>query len=100
MDGTFRISITRERVKFRLLSRAPAVSLVVDDATGYRSVIVEGPATATDDDEGLLSLAKTLRAKYRGGEPSPPDVEILRGLRAEQRVVVTIAPSKVLSWAR
>ena len=46
-----------------------------------------------------LSITRT-RAKYRAGQPSPPDSEILRGLRAEQRVVVTVAPQKVLSWAR
>ena len=67
---------------------------------GYRTVIVEGRAVLTDSDAELLALAKTLRAKYRSGQPSPSDEEILRGLRAEDRVVVTIEPEKVLSWAR
>jgi len=98
--GRFRVSITRGRAKFRFLQRSPEVSLVIDDPMGYRTVIVEGRAVLTDTDAELLSLAKKLRAKYRSGQPSPSDEEILRGLRAEDRVVVTIEPEKVLSWAR
>lgn len=98
--GRFELSITRTRVKYRHLQRAPMVSLVIDDTLGYRTVIVEGRAEVTDADASLLPLAKKLRAKYRVGQPSPPDDEILRGLRAEERVVVTVVPQKVLSWAR
>ena len=99
-QGRFGISITRTRPKFRYLERAPRVSLVIDDSMGFRTVIVEGTAVISDDDAALLALAKKLRAKHRVGQPGPPDAEILSGLRTEQRVVVTVEPEHVLSWAR
>ncbi|MPZ99783.1 MAG: hypothetical protein GEU80_10695 [Dehalococcoidia bacterium] len=99
-DGIFRISITRNRVKFRLVERRPQVSLVVDDATGFRTLMVEGSATFSDGDTDLVLLAKELRAKHRPGAPTASDIEILRGLRAEGRVVLTVTPGRVLSWSR
>ena len=98
--GRFEISITRTRAKYRHLQRDPEVTLVIDDPMGFKTVIVEGRAAITDDDASLLTLAKKLRAKHRVGQPTPSDDEILRGLRAEERVVVTVEPEKVLSWAR
>lgn len=99
-DGRFEISITRTRAKYRYLERSPETTLVIDDPMGYRTVIVEGRCRIADDDASLLSLAKRLRAKYRAGSPSPADDEILRGLHAEERVVVILEPEKVISWAR
>jgi PPOX class probable F420-dependent enzyme len=96
----FEVSITRNRAKFRFIERAPAVSLVIDDPMAWRTVIVEGTATVLADDASLLATAKALRAKYRQGSPMTPDEEILRGLHAEERVVVAIEPVKVISWAR
>lgn len=98
--GRFEVSITRSRAKFRYLQREPVVSLVIDDPMAWRTVIVEGRATIRDDDDSLLALAKALRVKYRQGSPMTPDQEILRGLRAEERVVVSIEPANVMSWAR
>lgn len=97
-DGVFAISITRTRVKYRLLRDSPEVSLVIDDATGYRTVIVEGRAEITDDDASLLALLRALLAKYseRGG--SGRDEEVLRLLHEEERVVVTVTPERVLAW--
>ena len=97
-DGRFQVSITRTRVKYRLLQQAPEVALVVDDALGTRTIVVEGRAAITDDDASLLALARTLRAKY-GGHTPRSDAEVLRALRAEERVVVTIPAERVLSWA-
>ena len=98
--GRFEISITRTRAKYRYLQRNPEVTLVIDDPMGFRTVIVEGRAVITDDDASLLALAKKLRSKHRVGHPGPSDTEILRGLRAEERIVVTVEPEHVLSWAR
>jgi PPOX class probable F420-dependent enzyme len=99
-DGVFRISITRTRLKYRLIERRPRVSLVVDDPSGFRTVIVEGTARFSDDDAELLALARRLQAKHRPGRPQPPDDEVLRGLKAEQRVILTLAPEHVTSWSR
>ena len=98
--GKFEISITRTRAKYGHLRRHPQVTLVIDDPMGFKTVIVEGLAVVTDDDDSLLVLVKKLRAKHRVGQPQPPDEEILRGLHAEQRVMVTVEPESVVSWAR
>ena len=100
-DGRFQISITRLRVKYRLLQGALRVTLVVDDAPSYRTVVVSGPAEILDDDASLLGLRARLRTKYRYdfGESSRSDDEVLRSLREEGRVVVSITPEQVLSWA-
>ena len=98
-DGRFQVSITRMRVKYRLLLRAPEVALVIDDPQRYRTVIVEGHAEVTDDDTSLLHLARALGAKY-GAAPAPTsDAALLAALRAEERVVVTVLPERVLAWA-
>ncbi|MSQ36547.1 MAG: hypothetical protein EXR63_05355 [Dehalococcoidia bacterium] len=98
-DGArFRISITRTRVKYHLLQQTAHVTLVVDDALGNRSVIVEGSASVEDGDAPLLALARALGEKYVDGEPGT-DAELLRRLHAEQRVVVTVEPQHVLAWS-
>ena len=97
--GRFEVSITRTRAQYRHLRRAPEVTLVIDDPATFRTVIVEGRAEVTDDDASLLALAKKLRAKHRADEALPSDEALLRGLRQEQRVVVTVELEKVLSWA-
>ena len=101
VDGVFRVSITRARVKYRLLLAAPQVTLVVDDGPTLRTVIVSGEAEIRDDDASLLALSRELRAKHGSGlDPDgPPDDELLRSLREEQRVVVVIRPEHALSWA-
>ena len=109
LDGAFRVSITRTRVKYRLLQEAPQVTLVVDDAPTYRTVVVSGRAEIQDDDAALLALSRSLRAKYGyasedGAEDGAEDgeqgdAELLHALHEEQRVVVVITPEQVLSWA-
>ena len=99
-DGAFRISITRTRVKYRLLLEAPEVTLVVDDGATLRTVIVSGRAEIRDDEASLLALARALRAKhgYRA-DFEESDGELVAALRDEQRVVVELRPEHVLSWA-
>ncbi|MEX2229332.1 MAG: TIGR03618 family F420-dependent PPOX class oxidoreductase [Dehalococcoidia bacterium] len=101
-NGRFRISITRTRSKSRLIERRPAISLVIDDASRFRTVVVEGTARFSDSDAELIALAGQLQAKYRGRQPQTQadHAELLRGLRAEQRVVLTLDPEHVMSWSR
>ena len=99
-DGAFRVSITRTRLKFRLVERRPQISLVIDDPEHFRAVVVEGTARTSDADDELLRLAHQLQGKYRGRQSAQPEAELLRGLRAEQRVVVTLVPDRVMSWSR
>jgi PPOX class probable F420-dependent enzyme len=98
-DGRFRISITRERVKYRLIQREPQVTLVIDDDSRFQTVIVSGRAALSDDDASLLSMSRTLRRKYGYGAADTPDEELLRQLHEEQRVVLTVVPSQVVTWA-
>lgn len=98
-DGRFQISITRMRVKHRLLEAAPEVTLVVDDPDRFESVIVSGRAVLTDDDASLVALSRRLREKYDAEAPARSDDEVLHTLRQEQRVVVTVVPEQVISWA-
>jgi nitroimidazol reductase NimA-like FMN-containing flavoprotein (pyridoxamine 5'-phosphate oxidase superfamily) len=99
--GAFRVSITRSVVKYRLLQQAPNVTLVVDDAPTYRTVVVSGRAEVLDDDASLVALRRALRAKYGYDfeQPAATDEEVARELHEEQRVVVEITPEQVLSWA-
>ena len=64
-------------------------------------MVVSGPAEILEDDAALLALRKRLRTKYGYdfGESSMSDDEVLRSLREEGRVVVSIRPEQVLSWA-
>jgi len=98
-DGCFAVSITRSRVKYRLLQQSPRVTLVIDAHSPYRSVIVEGRATISEDGAALIALSRHLNAKYGDGDPGQTDAALLAALREEGRVVVTITPEKVLSWA-
>ena len=99
-DGAFRISITRTRVKYRLLLDAPNVTLVIDDPVTFRTVIVSGHAAIVDDDASLVALRKALRAKYGDvpGADGETDAELARALREEERVVIVVEPDQVLSW--
>jgi PPOX class probable F420-dependent enzyme len=99
-DGRFRISITRTRLKYRLIERRPAISLVVDDGSRFRTVVVEGTARFSDSDAELIELAGRLQTKYRGRQSQADHAELLRGLRAEERVVLTLEPEHVMSWSR
>lgn len=101
VDGEFRVSITRSRVKYRLLLDAPEVTLVVDDAATYRTVIVSGQASIIEDDASLVALRRALHQKYsyEQGITEQTDAEVAHALRQEGRVVVVIAPDHVLSWA-
>src|SRR5216684_2924533 len=45
----FHISTTRTRFKYAHLSRDPRVTLCIDDATGFKTVIVEGRAEIVEN---------------------------------------------------
>lgn len=96
-SGRVYISITRTRVKYRLLHDAPEVSLVVDDSEAYRTVVIEGRAQFEDDDAILVSVVRALREKYGYGSHAS-DAGLLRDLHAEERVIVSFGIERLLSW--
>jgi PPOX class probable F420-dependent enzyme len=95
--GRIYISITRTRVKYRLLQQAPEVSLVIDDSQTYRTVLIEGTARLEDDDAMLVSVVRALRTKYGHSAPSS-DATLLRDLQSEERVIVSLPVERLLSW--
>ena len=79
-DGVFRISITRTRVKYRLLLDAPNVTLVIDAPVTYRTVrhhFSEIVAAAGLEDVRLHDLRRTL---ITVAAASGESVFVIRGL--------------------
>jgi PPOX class probable F420-dependent enzyme len=91
-DGEhFFISITRTRVKYPVFKRDPRVELAVDDATGFRTVLISGTAEIREDLPAELPHFRAIRDKH--GAPVPSDEEFLRALTDEGRVLLTITPA-------
>jgi PPOX class probable F420-dependent enzyme len=90
-DGErFYISTTRGRVKYAIFSRDPRVQLVVDDATGFRSILLSGTVEIREDIAAELPHFRAIREKH--GRPIPSDEEQLRELAKEGRVLLAITP--------
>jgi len=90
-DGErFYISTTRSRVKYAIFRRDPRVQLAIDDATGFRSVLVSGTVEIREDLERELDRFRAIREKHGGVVPSRE--EQLRALTAEGRVLLAITP--------
>lgn len=92
-DGSrFYISTTKNRAKYKVFTRDPRIQLAIDDATGFRYVIVEGTVEVTDDLAGNLARFRAIRAKH--GRPEQSDDEMLADLTGEDRVLLIITPDK------
>jgi PPOX class probable F420-dependent enzyme len=95
-DGQrFYVSTTRMRVKYAIFRRDPRTQLLVDDPTGFRSVLVPGTVEIREDLRAELPRFRTLREKH--GVSIPADEEFLRDLADEGRVLLSITPDKPLS---
>jgi PPOX class probable F420-dependent enzyme len=91
-DGErFYISTTRGRAKYAIFRRDPRVELDIDDATGFRSVLVSGTAEIREDVHAELSRFRAIGQKY--GRPDRPDEELAESLIADDRVLLVITPS-------
>ena len=90
-DGErFYVSTTRTRAKYAIFRRDPRVQLAVDDATGFRTVLVRGTVEIREDLAAELDRFRAIRRKH--GRPSPGDDELRQGLAAEGRVLLAITP--------
>ena len=99
-DGSrFYVSTTKRRRKFENFSRDPRVQLAIDDATGFRTVLVDGTVELRDDHETVFEQFKAIRAKH-GREQD--DEAFLAELRRDERVLLIITPDKPIdewtSW--
>ena len=95
-DGQrFYVSTTRTRVKYAIFRRDPSTQLLVDDPTGFRSVLVPGTVEIREDIRAELARFRARREKH--GISIPADEEVLRDLADEGRVLLAITPDKPLS---
>jgi PPOX class probable F420-dependent enzyme len=95
-DGAhFYVSTTRTRAKYRIFRRDPRAQLVVDDATGFRCVLVDGHVEIREQVEQELAHFRAIREKY--GMAVPSDAEHLAALWAEERVLLVITPTAPLN---
>jgi PPOX class probable F420-dependent enzyme len=99
-DGTaFRVSVTADRAKTRNLARDPraVVHVVGDDFWSYASVSCHatlGEVTTTPGDEGGRALLATYEAIT--AKPHPDPDEFFAAMVDEQRLVLTLAPTRVV----
>ena len=89
----FYISTTRARFKYNSIKRDPRVTLCIDDATGFKSVIVEGRAEIIEDD--IWRITRRIVEKYV--DKDHVEARMTR-MRTEPRVILVIHPDKWISW--
>jgi PPOX class probable F420-dependent enzyme len=90
-DGErFFVSTTRSRVKYAIFRRDPRAELVVDDSTGFRTVLVAATVEIREDIAAELPRFRAIRQKH--GVRVPDDDEHLEGLSREGRVLLAITP--------
>jgi len=95
-DGErFYVSTMRPRAKYRIFRRDDRVQLLVDDSTGFRSVVVDGTVDIWEDHERGLPYFRAVREKY--GREVGSDDDLRANLVAEDRVLLVITPSGPLS---
>jgi PPOX class probable F420-dependent enzyme len=97
-DGEhFFVSTTRTRAKFKIFTRDPRVELVIDDAAGFRCVLVSGTADIKEDLEAELDKFRAIREKH--AVVVPDDASHLKSLQDDQRVLLAITPDRPMeSW--
>jgi PPOX class probable F420-dependent enzyme len=90
-DGEhFLVSTTRHRAKYAIFRRDPRATLLIDDSTGFRAVIVSADTEIREDIQGELPRFRSIREKY--GLKVPNDDEHLQALTEEGRVLLAFTP--------
>jgi PPOX class probable F420-dependent enzyme len=97
-DGErFFVSTTRSRAKYAIFRRDPRAELVVDDSTGFRTVLVPGTVEVREDIAAELPRFRAIRQKH--GVSVPNDEEHLQSLTKEGRVLLAVTPvGPVEAW--
>ena len=92
-DGRLCISTTKERVKFRNLSRDDRISLCVcSEPLAGEYVTIWGRAELIDD-ESMWAVTQRIAERYV--EPGKVD-EWMAMLRTQPRVLISVTPEKVM----
>jgi PPOX class probable F420-dependent enzyme len=89
----FHISTTRSRFKYGHLKRDPRVTLCIDDATGFKTVIVKGRAEIIETD--IWGPTRTIVEKYV--DKDHVEARLTR-MHTEPRVLLIVHPEKWISW--
>ncbi|MFN8557888.1 MAG: PPOX class F420-dependent oxidoreductase [Dehalococcoidia bacterium] len=92
-DGArFYVSTTKARQKYKNFRRDPRVQLVLDDVTGFRTLLIDGTVELRDDIDAALPYFRQISARFRD---QPEDPATLRErLVRENRVLLVITPEK------
>lgn len=86
---TIKMSLNTTRQKVKNLQANPACSVIITGTPPYRYVEIRGDAEITPDDD--YAFADKIGAKYNA------DLRT-RDQPGDKRVVVTIRPSRVVTW--
>jgi PPOX class probable F420-dependent enzyme len=91
--GRIAISTTKERVKYRNLSRDPRMSVCIfSELTAADYVTVSGPVTISDD-ESIWPVTGRIVERY---VPTAHVEERMALLRTQSRVILSLAPESVV----
>lgn len=97
-DGEqFWVSITKERAKYKNILRDPRVSLCIDDAGTFTTVIASGKAHLTEDNLWVDTLK--IVERYRGAMEGAAYVKSMQE-KKEPRVLLVLKPEKMISWGQ
>lgn len=86
---TIKMSLNTTRQKVKNLQAKPACSVIITGTPPYRYLEIRGDAEITPDDD--YAFADKIGAKYNA------DLRT-RDQPGDKRVVVTIRPSRVITW--
>ena len=78
--------------------RDPRVQLAIDDATGFRSVLVDGTVTVWDDLDAALPSFRAIRTKH--SRPMGDDAALRAELAGEARILLVVTPDKAIDQWR
>jgi PPOX class probable F420-dependent enzyme len=92
-DGDrFYISTTKSRQKYKNLRRDPRVQLVLDEPSGFRTLLIDGTTEILEDLEQALPFFKKITEKHTGR--TPEDSVLRERLEREGRVMLVITPDR------
>ena len=92
-NGRLTVSTTKERIKFRNLSRDPRLAVCIySEPLAVEYATIQGPAEIHDD-ESIWPETQAIVERY-----VPPDLVAarMRELRAQNRVIISMAPERVI----
>jgi len=97
-DGEqFWVSTTKQRAKYKNIVRDPRVSLCIDDAEHFTTVIASGRARLTEDN--LWADTQKIGERYRGPEQAAAQTKRMQE-QHEPRVLVVLKPQQLISWGQ